>query len=236
MTAAALPADGQLAADLAVTLRDAPDPVLRGRNLTYTASVENTGPDTAAGAVLSLTLPRTEGLLAVTTTPPVKCTGGARSERCVVGTLAPAQSRSIRIVIRPATAGRVTATATVTSTTPDSLAANDRATASTAVNGPPRLIIDALSRVPKLPRSGEKFYMSIAVRRSDTGGVLDVGNVMCPATVSGKPVRVLVHDAYPSPTCVWRVLPRTKGQIMRGSIGVRFRGATASRRFALRIL
>src|SRR5205809_4145190 len=44
-------------ADLSVTKEDSPDPVNTGSNLTYTITVNNNGPDAAANASWSDTLP-----------------------------------------------------------------------------------------------------------------------------------------------------------------------------------
>lgn len=222
--------------DLSTSLRDAPDPVVAGRNLTYTASVTNGGPDAAVGAVLSVTRPATKGFVAVTASPPVSCTSGATSERCALGTLESGVTRDVRIVIRPRYAGRISATARVTSTTPDVTPANDAATTATVVSGPPRLSVLKSDHVPKLPRAGQKFYVNLHVRRGDTGSLLDAGSVGCEAKIAGRRISVLVHDPYPVPTCVWRVPARTKGKLMRGVISVRFRGAGARRAFAFRVV
>jgi uncharacterized repeat protein (TIGR01451 family) len=221
------------AVDLSVTLRAAPDPVAAGQNLTYATTVGNGGPDEAADVALSIALPPTRGFLAVSTNPPVRCTTDEGTERCTLGKLSSGMARTVKIVIRPRAAGLVRATATVSSTGSDANAANNTATVATTVKAPLRLTVFDVARVPKLPRAGEKFYMALAVRRSDTGADLAAGVVICRATVTGRRVRLLVRDSYPSPTCVWRVPERTAGKVMRGSVVVRFRGASTMRRFAL---
>src|SRR5947209_10996941 len=58
-------------ADLSVTKADSPDPVNTGSNLTYTITVTNNGPDTAANASWSDTLP-----LGTTFVEPLSTPGG----------------------------------------------------------------------------------------------------------------------------------------------------------------
>ena len=53
------------AADLAVTLTDMPDPVRRGRELTYTATVHNDGPDNAQDVALTLKLTGSAALVTI---------------------------------------------------------------------------------------------------------------------------------------------------------------------------
>ena len=72
-------------ADLAVTIADAPDPVDAGQNLAYTITVANNGPDAAASASWSGTLPGGTTFVSVseprgwTCTPPAVGAGGTVS-------------------------------------------------------------------------------------------------------------------------------------------------------------
>ncbi|MDS4039555.1 MAG: SBBP repeat-containing protein, partial [Candidatus Competibacter sp.] len=71
-------------ADLALTLDDDPDPVLSWEPLTYTLTVTNAGPSTAAGVVLADTLPPGLAVLALSS----GCSHAGGTVTCVLGDVA----------------------------------------------------------------------------------------------------------------------------------------------------
>jgi uncharacterized repeat protein (TIGR01451 family) len=127
-------------ADLAVTKTDSPDPVAAGTNLAYTVTVTNNGPDAAAAAAWSDTLPA--GTVFVSQ-PPVagwSCTtpavGSGGTVSCSNPSFAVGSAVfTLTVQVSPAVAaGTVLSnTATATSTTGDPNAANNSATATTTV-------------------------------------------------------------------------------------------------------
>jgi uncharacterized repeat protein (TIGR01451 family) len=126
------------AADLSVTLTDAPDPVKRNSTLTYTLRVTNTGPSAAAGVATTQGLPSGITLSSVSTTVGT-CTssGNPATVRCSVGTLAPGATATITVVTK-VTAGNntvLTSTAVATGTSWDPDASDDSAATSTKVGG-----------------------------------------------------------------------------------------------------
>lgn len=127
-------------ADLAVTKVDTPDPVIAGTNLTYTITVTNNGPDAAANASWSDTLPAGTvfvSLPAVTgwsCTTPALGTGGTVS--CSNPSFAVGSSVfTLTVAVSPSVAaGTVLSnTATATSDTGEGNPGNESATATTTV-------------------------------------------------------------------------------------------------------
>lgn len=132
-------------ADLSVTSTDSPDPVLAGRPLTYTVRVSNAGPSTATGVKLVDVLPgEVDFTSATVTTGSGSCVlvtipvdPPSKQVECELGTMAPASGPTTVViatcVASGTPAGSISDSATVTSSTPDPVAANNTASASTTV-------------------------------------------------------------------------------------------------------
>lgn len=129
--------DARLAADLALTKTDSPDPVAARANLTYTITVQNMGPGPANGVALTDPLPADATFIsAITTQGSCTRTGGGKSNgllTCALGTIDALDAVTVSIVISPSRAGTLTNTATVRANTPDPDTANNTATATTTV-------------------------------------------------------------------------------------------------------
>ncbi len=131
------------AADVLAMKTDAPDPVVAGNNLTYTITVTNNGPDNAANAILSDTLPAATTFFSLSspggwscTTPAVGATGAVS---CSNPSVAPAASGVFTLVVKvnssAAGGSTISNTASVSSSTFDPNTGNNSATAATTVNG-----------------------------------------------------------------------------------------------------
>ena len=118
-------------ADLSVTVKDAPDPVVAGRTLTYTLTVRNAGPDPATGVVVTDTLPA--GVTFVSAKPSKGTCSGTRTLTCTIGDLASGAGARVRIKVIPTTGGTISTTATVSGAENDPEPANNSATAATRV-------------------------------------------------------------------------------------------------------
>nr|WP_257385966.1 ExeM/NucH family extracellular endonuclease [Tahibacter caeni] len=127
-------------ADLAITVTDAPDPVVAGTNLTHTITVSNTGPDPAANASWNFVLPA--GLSFVSLSPPAgwSCTtpavGAGGTINCSNPGVAVGSSvfTLVTSVAPDVAAGTVlSATVTASSASGDPVPANNSATATTTV-------------------------------------------------------------------------------------------------------
>ena len=120
-------------ADLSLTKSDAPDPVLAEHELTYTLSVHNAGPSSAAGTTLIDALP--SGVTFGSATPSQgSCTQSSGTVTCPLGTIASGGNASVEIKVTPTTGGSITNSASVGSGASDPNAADNQASATTTVN------------------------------------------------------------------------------------------------------
>ncbi len=123
------------AADLAVTVTDAPDPAQLGQPLRYTIVVTNYGPSPASGVTLTVLLPKNAGY-SFATTQQGKCTAkpSKSTVTCSIGTMVAGASVTVIIEVKPTAKGQLVTTASVKATSPaDPNQANNAATATTTV-------------------------------------------------------------------------------------------------------
>jgi uncharacterized repeat protein (TIGR01451 family) len=123
-------------ADLSLTKGDSPDPVLLGGDVTYTLTVHNAGPSSAAGVSVSDPLP--DGLTFVSADSTQGTCSGTATVSCAIGTVAAGAANDVTVTI-VATAGpdavpSVTNTATASSSTADPTSANNEASEQTSVD------------------------------------------------------------------------------------------------------
>jgi uncharacterized repeat protein (TIGR01451 family) len=103
-----------------------------GRNMTYSITVSNEGPDTGAGVIVTDTLP--SSVTYVSATPSQgSCTQDSGIVTCDLGALGSVGSATIDIVVRPTQAGLITNIATVTSTTGDPVGGNNTSSVDTSI-------------------------------------------------------------------------------------------------------
>ncbi|HEY1331134.1 MAG TPA: hypothetical protein VGH10_06630 [Actinomycetota bacterium] len=104
-------------ADLSLRMKDSPDPVQVGAQLTYKIRVDNSGPSLALSTTITDHLPSSVQIVSVTASQ-----GGcdvALTTVCHVGTVPAGTSVLIRIVVLATQAGTIQNQASVTSTSPD---------------------------------------------------------------------------------------------------------------------
>jgi uncharacterized repeat protein (TIGR01451 family) len=121
--------DARPSADLSLTKDDAPDPVARRANLTYTLTAANDGPSAAPDAAVLDTLPG--GVTFVQASG--GCSHTAGKVECDLGTLASGESRTVTITVAPSSPGTITNRASVGSAAPDPNRSNNTAEATTTV-------------------------------------------------------------------------------------------------------
>lgn len=122
-----------VAADLAVSKTDSPDPVFAGSPLTYTVTMTNNGPDRATGVTLTDTLPAGVTFVSAVSTQG-SCTEAAGVVTCTIGNMANGATVTVAIVVTPTGPGVITNTAVVAGTETDPNTANNNTTAQTTVN------------------------------------------------------------------------------------------------------
>jgi len=126
-----------VSADLAILLSNTPNPVIAGTNLTYTATVSNSGPSTATAVTITLPLPANTTFVSGSVAGGGSCSGSPVV--CTVPTsLAPGASSVATIVLAVAPAAplgsTINATATVNASSPDPLPGNNSANSSATVS------------------------------------------------------------------------------------------------------
>ena len=129
--AAAVAASG---ADVAIAMVDSPDPVTVANNLTYTITASNAGPDTALGVTVTDVLPA--GVTYVSVTQSQGAYSGTATVTCNLGAINSGANATVSLVVRPTAAGTVSDTATVATTSTDSVPGNNSITVGTTVNNP----------------------------------------------------------------------------------------------------
>ncbi|HEX8887641.1 MAG TPA: Calx-beta domain-containing protein [Pyrinomonadaceae bacterium] len=131
-------------ADLAVTKVDTPDPVTTGSDLTYTINITNNGPDSAANASWSDTLPTGTTFVSLSSVSGWTCTtpapGDAGTITCSNPSLASGSNDNfdLFVMVNQSIPGGSTIinTATATSSTPDGNSNNNSGSATTTVFSP----------------------------------------------------------------------------------------------------
>ncbi|MEO8436716.1 MAG: hypothetical protein ABI596_17595, partial [Pyrinomonadaceae bacterium] len=128
--------------DLAVTVTDNPDPVIRGNAVTYTATVINEGPATATNVVLRNSLPPLE-ITSDILASQGSCIKPPRSSTitCDFGTLSSGASATLTVTGFTFTTGTITNTASATASEPDPNTANNSAAEVTTVNSAAAMIL-----------------------------------------------------------------------------------------------
>ncbi len=118
-------------ADLAVAKTDSPDPVKRGSSLTYNVVVRNNGPSSAAGILLTDTLPT--GVEFGSALPGQGSCTGTSIIICSLGALSASSATTVTVIVTPTVGGSITNTASVSSNVVDPNPTNNTETENTTV-------------------------------------------------------------------------------------------------------
>ena len=173
-------------ADLAITLTDAPDPVIAGNNLTYTLTLTNAGLSAAQDAAFSLPLPAGTSLVSVTPSAGGICNAASPVVCTWSGLTGTTDVRAATVVVAVAASqtGNLSATATASSMTPDPAAANNSATASTLVQAQSDLSI-TLTDAPDPVSAGTNLtYTAVVSNAGPSNAAAVVVNLPTPAGTS----------------------------------------------------
>jgi uncharacterized repeat protein (TIGR01451 family) len=133
-------------ADMAVGIVGAPIPAIVGSNLTLTITATNNGPGKALGTVATLPVP--PGAIFQSATPSKgSAVLNGNSVICSFGNLVSGEVVSADIVLIPNAAGMLTNTVTVATSSVDTNAANNTATAVLPANNPAPILLAAGSAI-----------------------------------------------------------------------------------------
>jgi hypothetical protein len=108
------------------------------------------------------------------------------------------------------------------------------------IAGAASLQIRGIRTSPATPHAGQPFYASVGVWRHQPG-VPDqrwgTGSVSCRATVSGRPLRVVLNKAIAGygAQCGWAVPTTARGGTMFVSIGLRSAGLSVTKAYRYRV-
>jgi uncharacterized repeat protein (TIGR01451 family) len=120
------------AADLALIKTDPPGRAPTGRNMTYTLTVNNHGPDAASGVTVVDQLPSSVTFVSATPTQGT-CGESNGTVTCNLGAIGSGAMATIDIVVKPTTPGTITNTASVSSSTSDPNEGNNADSENTSV-------------------------------------------------------------------------------------------------------
>ena len=122
-------------ADLGVTLTASPEPVLVGDQLTYTATVGDTGPMRAPDATLRETLPAGVTFVSATASQG-SCAQAEGVVTCTLGAIEKGANATATVVVSPTQAGALAVSAAVSGTRQDPNQSNDSASAQSTAQAP----------------------------------------------------------------------------------------------------
>ena len=145
------------AADLAVTIANAPPNPLAGSVFSYNIEVLNNGPSTANNVVVTNILPPSVSILSTSSSRgSISIVGNV--VRCSFGTLQPTARATATFQVRPTLQGLITATAIAAATQNDPLLGNNVASVSTAVGPAADLLLSGVALPNPVVQQGLLTY------------------------------------------------------------------------------
>ncbi len=193
-------------ADLAMAITDMPDPVTAGTNVTYVATVTNGGLSDATDVGFSLPLDPGTSFASVTPSAGGACNAASPVVCTWAGITVPGGMHSATVVaaVNPATTGVISATATATSVSTDPNAANDAATAMTAVGTAADLSLVKTASAPSPLLLGDNITYTLSASNAGPSDVTDAVVVdTLPANVSY--VSNTCGASFAAPTLTWNL-------------------------------
>jgi uncharacterized repeat protein (TIGR01451 family) len=215
-------------ADLSITKTDSPDPVLNGGTLTYTLTVQNNGPNTAPGVIVTDTLPPSVVYLSASPSQG-SCSQAGGTVTCSLGSLAASATATVTIQVRPTAPGTITNRASVKAAVFDPTPADNSDSEDTTVLPVADLSISK-SDAPDPVLVGETLVYGLTVRNDGPDaatGVMVTDTLPANVTfVSATPSQGSCTQAGGTVTCALgsvatgatatveiRVTPQAKGTI-----------------------
>ncbi len=183
------------AANLSLAKTASPNPVLLGEELTYTLTVNNSGPSAGTAVTVTDTLP--VGVSFVSSAASPGTCSGTSTVTCTLGSLASGDSATVTIVVTPNSTGELTNTASVTATESDPSAGDNTAPDTTTVDPAanlsltktafpnPVLLGEELTYTVTVNNSGPSAGTAVTVTDTLPVGVSFVSSAASPGTCSG---------------------------------------------------
>ena len=173
--------------DVSVT-KSGPATVTTGNTVTYTLTIANGGPDTAAGVQLSDPLPPNTTFVSLThdTGPAASCStpfpGGTGTVTCVFATLASGASAQFTLVVRAGDTTSIANTASATTESFDSNTANNKASTTTTVV--PSADVGVTKTGPATATAGANISYTVTVTNSgpSTAATVSLTDTLAPNT------------------------------------------------------
>jgi len=122
--------------DLSVTKTDSPDPVLVGKNVTYTIKAVNNGPSVATGVIVTDTLPSGVKFVSASSTAGSCTQNGAGDVVCYIGTMLANSPVTITLVVATTEAGTIVNQVCIAGNEKDPKPGNNIAKEPTTVRNP----------------------------------------------------------------------------------------------------
>ena len=180
--------------DVQISQSASPDPVIAGGELTYAVTATNAGVRDATGVTVTDALPG--GITLLSAIPSQGTCTGMDTVVCDLGGLAGGGSATVTLVVRPASAGTLTNTATVSASEPDPNTSNNAATTRITVSPPSDATAPTvLSYSPTGSEVARNANVSVSFSED-----------MDPATVSTTTVQLYQWDGK---TKAWRLVTGT---------------------------
>jgi uncharacterized repeat protein (TIGR01451 family) len=149
-------------ADLSIAKSDSPDPVFAGRELTYSLTVSNAGPDDATGVTVTDTLPAGVAFNSASASQG-SCSQSSGTVTCNLGSLASgAAPATVTIKVTPGSPGSITNTASVAANEDDNHPANNTESETTTVNAAADLAVTKTD-APDPAQVGQNLTYTIVV-------------------------------------------------------------------------
>jgi uncharacterized repeat protein (TIGR01451 family) len=161
-------------ADLSVSL-SAPQSATTGEAITYTATIQNQGPNAAQGIDFVSSLP--DSVILNSVTPSAGTCGSGSEVSCDLGSLNSGASATVSFNITPTTSGSIESTASVSSVSYDPTGSNNQASASVVVSGNLYSAVPVLSAIsPPLVQVGSgTFTLTLSGSGFNASSTVNVG-------------------------------------------------------------
>ncbi len=160
--------------DVSIVKSAAPTTINNGETTTFTLIATNNGPSDAVAVAISDPVPAGSSFVSADG----GCTLLAGAVSCAVGTLTPGATATFHVTLRATAPGSIDNTATVSTTTPDSDATNDSASASVIVN--PTADLAATKTAPATANVGDTITYTIGATNNgpDTAAAVQLSDTL----------------------------------------------------------